>query len=172
MTPPTARCQRSDPRRAQSGRSRDAGRAQGDRQDRRWAEVSQLARRARNPWCSCKGGSRAVTALLLNPQSDKSTQLLDRFGGVLGFLGCQDGDLAAAPVQDAVMDCRARQPVYSVALPNSMSSVSVVEPAFKVSLRGVSSILVMGRSPVGSLLSHVFIGRCCDGRRCLLRSNR
>ena len=35
--------QGGDPRRAQSGRARDARRAQGDRQDRRRAEVSQLA---------------------------------------------------------------------------------------------------------------------------------
>jgi hypothetical protein len=43
----------------------------------------------------------------LNLQSNKSTQLFHRFGSVLCFLGCQDGDLTGTPVQDAVMDCRA-----------------------------------------------------------------
>src|SRR5438552_16026212 len=40
-------------------------------------------------------------------QSNKSTQFFDRFGGVAGFLGCQDEDLASALVHDAVMNCRA-----------------------------------------------------------------
>jgi hypothetical protein len=47
----------------------------------------------------------ATLYCFLNLQSDKSTQLLDGFGGVIGFLGRQDGDLAGASVQDAVMDC-------------------------------------------------------------------
>jgi hypothetical protein len=54
-----------------------------------------------------KRGSRAVTVCAGALQSDKSTQLLDCFGGVPGFLGCENGDLASTPVQHAVMDCRA-----------------------------------------------------------------
>ena len=53
------------------------------------------------------GGSRAVTVCARTLQSDKSAQLFDRFGGVPGFLGCENGDLASTPVQHAVMDCRA-----------------------------------------------------------------
>ena len=45
--------------------------------------------------------------VLLSLQSNKSAQLFHRFGGVLGFLGGQDGDLASTPVQDTVMDGRA-----------------------------------------------------------------
>jgi len=67
----------------------------------RRAEVSQPESRPH------KRGSRAVTVCVRTLQSDKSTQLFDCFGGVLGFLGCQDDDLAGTLMQDAVMDCRA-----------------------------------------------------------------